>query len=138
MLALILEEIANERRRQDEQWGTEFDDKNTPSDWASYITAYAARTAPMDRTPDLKERRIRLIKIAALAVVAIQTQDRVGIVPRHFDDQPGMDVDLAHAIIDMDDHGTSESLGPSTMPRADAWEALVLKAEAATGRKSNY
>lgn len=43
----------------------------------------------------------------------------------------------AHAILDMDDHGYSESLGPHGEKAADAWFQLVAQAEELTGRWAN-
>jgi len=40
---------------------------------------------------------------------------------------------LAHAIIDMDNHGWSESLGPDTPERMEEWTALLRAAEGKTG-----
>jgi hypothetical protein len=40
----------------------------------------------------------------------------------------------AHAILDMDDHGYSESLGPHKDETKDAWAGLVTQAEKLTGR----
>ncbi len=45
--------------------------------------------------------------------------------------------DLAHAIVDMDDHGFSEGLGPETLKGAAAWEALVVAAELIADRKAD-
>jgi hypothetical protein len=40
----------------------------------------------------------------------------------------------AHAILDMDDHGYSESLGPHQDESRAAWTKLVAQAEEITGR----
>lgn len=101
-LDVIFNEIMTERDYQVERWGNEFDDKNTPNDWASYIMRYAAATCEFDlgqpkggpmtdkqreqyATMMKERRREQLIKVATLAVAAIEAQDRVGIVPRHYD-----------------------------------------------------
>jgi hypothetical protein len=44
---------------------------------------------------------------------------------------------LANAIIDMDNHGYSESLGPDTERAADAWDELVREAEEVVDRKAD-
>jgi len=81
----IFEEIKNEREYQDEKWGTEFDDKNTLNDWVSYIVTYAGRATEYDRTAE--EQRKYMIKVAALAVAALETFDRNnGFAPRHYDE----------------------------------------------------
>lgn len=43
--------------------------------------------------------------------------------------------DLANAIIDMDNHGYSEGLGPETEKGFDAWDKLVMMAEYISDRK---
>jgi hypothetical protein len=43
---------------------------------------------------------------------------------------------MANAIIDMDNIGWSEGLGPETDARADAWDVLVNSAEEVTGKQS--
>lgn len=79
----IFAEIDAEREYQEGRWGTDFDDQNTPNDWVSYITRYLGNTCGFDIDP--AERRQQLVKVAALAVAAIETQERVGVVPRHYD-----------------------------------------------------
>lgn len=44
---------------------------------------------------------------------------------------------LAHAIIDMDNHGYSEGLGPNTKESTIAWKSLLKAAEDSTGRESD-
>jgi hypothetical protein len=44
---------------------------------------------------------------------------------------------LANAIIDMEDHGYSECLGPNTERASEAWNALVLEAEEVADRKTD-
>ena len=46
--------------------------------------------------------------------------------------------DLANAIIDMDNHGSSEGLGPITDASYDAWKIIVKSAEEKTGRKADW
>ena len=43
---------------------------------------------------------------------------------------------LFEAILDMEDHGFGEGLGPETHARAEAWKDLVEVAEKHTGRKA--
>lgn len=80
----IFNEIQAERLYQDNKWGTEFDDKNTLNDWIVYINNYAAKAAFMGNTPE--EQRAALIKVASLAVAALETFDRNnGFPKRHYD-----------------------------------------------------
>ncbi len=53
--------------------------------------------------------------------------------------KPGFELtfDQANAIIDMDDHGYSEGLGPRTGKSLRAWDGLLTQAETITGRKAD-
>ena len=73
----ILEQVYNERVRQDEKWqGTFNDDDWTALDWHEMIADYNAwaRRMATQQSPD-KARR-RYIQIAALAVAAVEALDR--------------------------------------------------------------
>lgn len=84
--AEILEEIAIERGHQDLKWGTEFDDKNTINDWATYINVYLTRATNMDLVGGGPAQYRALLKVAALAVAALETYERTGgFAPRHYE-----------------------------------------------------
>lgn len=77
----VFGDILRERAKQDEQWGgPQHDDAHSAEDWERYL-AYqlraAERIAPgnIART-QTDEWRERMIKIAALAVAAVQSLDR--------------------------------------------------------------
>lgn len=77
----IYDEIRKEREYQDGKWGHETDDTlNTPWMWASYIGQYATKWmsgtfAPLGR--DVTDNfRTCMIKVAAIAVAAIESIDR--------------------------------------------------------------
>jgi len=73
----ILSEIHTERLRQDRQWGgPAHDDEHTSGDWAGLVSSqlHCARVAELNNRAE--EFRERLIKIAALAVAAIEAHDR--------------------------------------------------------------
>lgn len=80
----ILDEIGEERAYQERKWGSKFDDKNTRNDWVTYIVMYASAGARMDKgVEDFKEA---MVKVAALAVAALQACERNGrFPPRHYD-----------------------------------------------------
>lgn len=90
----IFEEIVAEREYQGRMagptatgWSTEFDDANTLNDWASYFAQYTARATKMG-TPSAEQRKA-VVKVAALAVAALEAFDRNGgFAPRHYD-EPG-------------------------------------------------
>lgn len=69
----ILGEIAAERARQDVKWGAEHDDKHSVDEWDYMIGYYLQRVRIM--AP--RQRRVNLIKVAALAVAAIESMDRL-------------------------------------------------------------
>jgi len=82
----IFKEIKREREYQNYKWGNEFDDKNTSNDWIAYIAAYLGQvwTCPFNA----EEYRKNLIKVAALAVAAVETYDRLNgeIAKTHYDE----------------------------------------------------
>lgn len=75
----IFGEIVEERNRQDRQWGgPDHDDFHDERDWLRYIRkqmAHAWRAAPLVGELMTDYRR-RLVKIAALALAAIESHDR--------------------------------------------------------------
>jgi hypothetical protein len=82
----ILKEIDTERKYQEKKWGNEFDNKNNANDWVAYTACYLGKalTFPWDG----HRYRTMMIKVAALAVAAIENYDRLGgnIAKRHYDD----------------------------------------------------
>ncbi len=82
----IFEEINKEREYQDQKWGSEFDDRNTVNDWATYISIYAGHAADMGNIHDIEQQRLHMLKVASLAVAALETFDRNnGFAPRHYE-----------------------------------------------------
>lgn len=80
----IFNQIAKERAYQEGKWGSKFDDKNTLNDWLAYIAGYGARASNID--VDKIVQRAAMVKVAALAVAALETFDRNGgFAPRHYD-----------------------------------------------------
>lgn len=78
---LIYAAIDAERDHQVRKWGTDADDKvNFPNDWVAYINHHATRWfkggfAPYD--PDtINDFRTQMVKVAALAVAAVESIDR--------------------------------------------------------------
>ena len=76
-MEIIFKEIQFERDRQDKQWGgPEHDDRHFIEDWEEFITDFAgAERGPMN------DFRGRMIRVAALAVAAIQSYDRKFVQP---------------------------------------------------------
>ena len=76
----ILGEIVNERDLQDRQWGgPEHDDQHGMMDWLNYIQKQSNQATALlcHQEPGGPEQyRERMVKIAALAVAAIESYDR--------------------------------------------------------------
>jgi hypothetical protein len=85
----LLKEVADEVRRAAEMWGTDFDDRNTPNDWAVYCMIQLANACGMDYNDprfDSKKFREAMKKTAGLAISAIRALDRNDQMPlRHYD-----------------------------------------------------
>ncbi len=78
----IIEEVVAERERQillSHGGNTEkFDMQNTQNDWVAYICAYAGRAADKCKRNESEgcSFRTNMIKVAALAVAAIEAYDK--------------------------------------------------------------
>jgi hypothetical protein len=71
----ILDRIKQERERQVEIPGSEFDAKNSPNDWiaiATYYLSQESRRATMLEAPSSIEFEKELIKAAAVIVAALE------------------------------------------------------------------
>lgn len=78
----ILKEIANEREYQVKVWGEEADLKvNTPMDFVGYIAFHSSRWFDGGFRPypreTLQSFRKQMVKVAALALAAIQHADAI-------------------------------------------------------------
>ncbi len=85
----IFDEIEVERKRQDGMWGNEFDDKNTPNDWVTFITRYVSKAAEWNKVlPEDTNHpyRTEMLKAAAICVAALEAYDRAQeTVRRHYE-----------------------------------------------------
>lgn len=77
----IYKEIESEREYQRDKWGLEADDTlNTPSDFMGYISHYGTKWFPGGFRPYKRavvdSYRKHMIKVAAIAVAAIESLDR--------------------------------------------------------------
>jgi hypothetical protein len=71
----ILDQIKKERQQQDDKWGGPLhDDEHTNFDWIAYITKHLGRAVMWPFEADIF--RNQMIRVAALAVAAIQWVDR--------------------------------------------------------------
>lgn len=77
----VLDEIAAERRHQDQKWGHRIDDNvNTPWHWGTYLSQYATKWqigsfAPLNHRL-VEDFRRRMIQVAAIAIAAVESLDR--------------------------------------------------------------
>jgi hypothetical protein len=73
----LLTEVAEERVRQDKQWGgAAHDDEHQTAEFVQLIEVYAGLARTTAAVDDFKEARKRLLQVAALAVAAIESIDR--------------------------------------------------------------
>lgn len=80
----IFTEIDQERNYQEGKWGSGFDSKNTVNDWAAYINVYLSNATKMGVLQ--ADQRTAILKVAALAVAALETYDcNDGFALRHYD-----------------------------------------------------
>lgn len=72
-----INDVIAERNRQREIGNGDFDTTNTQNDWVAYITAYAGRGADkvLRNAREGQEFRANMVKVAALAVAAIEAFD---------------------------------------------------------------
>jgi len=84
---------------------------------------------------------LNLVSILTAARVIRQTMEKccIEICGAIEGSQPDLKLTLhqANAIIDMDNHSYSESLGPETNETLAGWSELLKQAEAITGRKAD-
>lgn len=72
----VLQEVVSERAAQDEEWGgPSHDDTHTQFHWTKFIREHADRSVRGQARDDFRQQMIR---VAALAVAAVQSFDRIG------------------------------------------------------------
>lgn len=73
----VLDEVKQERERQDKKWGGKtHDDQHTTSEFVQLIEDYAGWARVMAGMDSSDKSRRRLIQVAALAVAAVESIDR--------------------------------------------------------------
>jgi hypothetical protein len=79
----IYEEIEKEREHAKTRYSVSWDSRNTINDWTAYIVSYLGKAVvyPFNGA----RWRETMIKIAGLAVSAIEAYDTTGLHPRHYD-----------------------------------------------------
>lgn len=73
----ILSDICAERRRQDIKWGgPEHDDIHTADQWANFILDHNEQARDAGFYGPESDYRNQLVRVAALALAAIESHDR--------------------------------------------------------------
>ncbi len=72
---ILVDEVLAERVRQDNKYGKDKDDKNTTTDWIVHICSHATKSYMYHRS-----FRDQMIRVAALAIAAIESHDRQQVV----------------------------------------------------------
>ena len=68
-------------------WTYDFDNANTANDWAAFINIYLGQAVKTTDNPNAAEVfRRNMVKVATLAVAAVEAMDREGSAPRHYED----------------------------------------------------
>lgn len=71
-------EVANERAAQDEKWGgPAHDDRHGTAEWVAFIARHAGLAVNDGRPESLERFRRQMIRVAALAIAAVESHDRV-------------------------------------------------------------
>lgn len=75
----ILAEVAEERTWQDSRWGgAEHDDRHTPAEWVALLARHLGLAVDDGgETTDPERFRRQMIRLAALAVAAAESFDRL-------------------------------------------------------------
>lgn len=73
----LYSEVELERRVQDEKWGgPDHDDEHIDENWVDFITLRARRVLQTNPTTEAQQRRQQFIRVAALAIAAVESRDR--------------------------------------------------------------
>jgi hypothetical protein len=75
----ILSEVREERTRQQEELGyaLDHDAGHNPADWVALLARYVGRAGDGGDVGDALAYRRRLVQVAAIAVAAVESLDRV-------------------------------------------------------------
>jgi hypothetical protein len=72
----IIGEVIEERGRQDAEWGSVHDDGHTPGDWVAKLKRHLGLASGEGVGTDLGRYRRQMIRVAALAVAALESMER--------------------------------------------------------------
>lgn len=72
----VIGDVLLERQYQDEEWGgAEHDDTHTRQEWVTFLVEHLGRVAGAESR---EQYRHQLVRVAALALAAIESNDRGG------------------------------------------------------------
>lgn len=75
----VFADVARERMRQEEKWGRAHDDVNTQADWRRHIRRHNEKGCRSIQHRTNVFFRQQMIRVAALAIAAIEAVDRQGL-----------------------------------------------------------
>ena len=75
-MALILDEVRNERYLQDEEWGQSIDDQHTEWEWIALLTRHNGLAVNDGLEKNVGRFRKQMIRVAALSIAAVESFDR--------------------------------------------------------------
>ena len=81
----VLDLVRREMERAEQQWGHDFDNKNSLSDWNGYVDIYKGKALEMGATPETIMKN--LIKAAGILLATVVQYESAGIAVRHYDGQ---------------------------------------------------
>lgn len=74
----ILSEVIAERQAQDaEHGGPDYDDCHSPNDWCAILIRHLGLSCSDRAETDFRRYRRQMVRVAALAVAAVEAHDRV-------------------------------------------------------------
>lgn len=75
-------QVEEERRAQDAQWGgAANDDLHSPRDWVALACRHLGLAVDDGRDHDPARWRRQMVRVAALALAAVESQDRLALLP---------------------------------------------------------
>jgi len=81
----IFNKMVEERKYQDDKWGTKFDDKNTINDWATYVNQYMSDATKWGATKEEQKTGFLKAGTILLAILERYYDEKLTLAPRHYD-----------------------------------------------------
>jgi hypothetical protein len=74
----ILAQVAQERQKQKQLWGSEYDLQHGPNDWSAIAGSYLnSEVSNKGRSPDHSQWRDSMIKAAAVIIAALEHEENM-------------------------------------------------------------